>query len=202
VHCGEKSVYTHHATKNPDYKYPSFDPKNLSPNSQSGYSLFKMEEPEKSPITCQITDTLTGRPVANIPVTLTLLSSSLLHTHHYSFHGRTDIKGQMEAEWIPQPHSSSTHSGVLHSGTAFSDNPNPLPLDAVFEQATGEMEWRCTFATRQHFEDAGIRPLFTEADVKFVTDGFYGIGGAGVRREQWHLRLLLGSESFCIERSG
>jgi 5-hydroxyisourate hydrolase len=157
-----------------------------------------METPARPPITCQITDTLTGKPAANIPVTLTLLSSSLSHTHHYSFHGRTNFQGQMDAEWVPQPHSSNTHSGVLHSGTSYSDNPNPLPLDAIFEQATGEMEWRCRFAVRQHFEDQGIRPFFTEVDVKFSTEGFYGTGGMGVERGQWHVPLLLGPHSFII----
>lgn len=159
-----------------------------------------MDEPAKPPITITITGTTTNLPAANIPITLTLLSSSLPHNHRHAFRGFTNSHGQLNAEWIPHLHCPETHSGVLHSGSTFSDNPNPLPLDAVFEKASGEMVWGCRIGLKEYMEGKGLRPLLLEAEVRFLTEGYFGVGGRGVRRDVWDFKVKVGIEGFAVEK--
>ncbi|KAE9967016.1 hypothetical protein EG328_008489 [Venturia inaequalis] len=161
-----------------------------------------MDEPASPPISITITDAPTNIPSANIPVTLTLLSSSMPQNHQHTFHGLTNSHGQLNAEWVPRPHSSAMHSGVLHSGSTHSDNPNPLPLDAVFEEANGKMVWACRIEVKEYFEGKGLRPLLPEVEFKISTEGYFGAGGRGVKRGTWDFRVMIGEERFAIERSG
>lgn len=94
------------------------------------------------------------------------------------------------------------HSGVLHSGSTHSDNPNPLPLDAVFEEANGEMEWMCRIELKDYFERKGSEVLFSKVEFGILTEGYFGGGGRGVKRDAWDFRVKIGSEGFTVERSG
>ncbi|KAF2502661.1 Hydroxyisourate hydrolase [Lophium mytilinum] len=105
-----------------------------------------MSTAPRPPITCHVLDTTVGRPGANIPVTLTLVSPS--STASASFTSITNSDGRVTA-WKP---ASDSHTSDLAS---------------VFQEPT-EQVWALIFDTLEYFKEKGVDAFFPEVEIKFV----------------------------------
>lgn len=70
----------------------------------------------------------------------------------------------------------------------------------MFEKASGEMVWGCRIGLKEYMEGKGLRPLLLEAEVRFLTEGYFGVGGRGVRRDVWDFKVKVGIEGFAVEK--
>lgn len=50
-------------------------------------------------------------------------------------------------------------------------------------------------------EGKGLRPLFIEAEVRFLAEGYFGTGGRGVRRDVWDFKVKVGLEGVTVEKA-
>lgn len=71
----------------------------------------------------------------------------------------------------------------------------------MFEKASGEMEWVCRIGLKEYMEGKGLRPLFIEAEVRFLAEGYFGTGGRGVRRDVWDFKVKVGLEGVTVEKA-
>ncbi|KAF2816740.1 Hydroxyisourate hydrolase [Mytilinidion resinicola] len=105
-----------------------------------------MSTAARPPITCHVLDTTIGRPGANIPVTLTLVSPPAAAIA--SFASVTNSDGRVTA-WKP-----------------LSDSQTP-DLATLFREPA-EQAWALKFDTLQYFKEKGVDAFFPEVEIKFV----------------------------------
>lgn len=135
----------------------------------------------RDPITCHVLNTLTGTPAANLPCTLTLLSSSSSSPLAVgsTFTAVTDSDGRIKT-WTST--SSGTVSSILQS----------LPTPET------KTNWSIRFDVGPWFEAQGIESFWPEIEVKFTVRG-RGVEGV----EDWrhyHVPVLLGPWNYSTYR--
>jgi 5-hydroxyisourate hydrolase len=149
-------------------------PPNLSPQQTTMSTTTAAEK--KPPITCHVLDTTLGRPGANIPVTLTLHSSTSSTSPSSTapkFTGTTNADGRITT-WTPStPFSSAS-------------------LASVFSEA-GDQKWSLTFDTAAYFAERGIETFFPEVEVKFLVR-------EAAKGEHFHVPVLLGPFGYTTYR--
>ncbi|KAJ5674015.1 hypothetical protein N7462_009454 [Penicillium macrosclerotiorum] len=131
----------------------------------------------RDPITCHCLNTLTGTPAANLPVTLTLLSSSTPVT----FHATTNADGRV-AQWTP-------------TGGAATSVPKLLEALPTAESKTN---WAVRFEVGPWYEAQGIESFWPEVEVKFTVKGRGREGEEGWRH--YHVPVLLGPWNYSTYR--
>ncbi|KAI9374788.1 hypothetical protein BJX61DRAFT_540491 [Aspergillus egyptiacus] len=143
----------------------------------------------RDPITCHVLNTLTGTPAANLPVTLTLLSSpaaSSAQTQNVSFTATTNADGRV-ANWAPATTdasaSSSTSVPALLAGLPAPDS---------------KTSWALRFEVGPWFESQGVESFWPEVEVKFTVKGRGKEGEEGWRH--YHVPVLLGPWNYSTYR--
>ncbi|KAL1962087.1 hypothetical protein VTN77DRAFT_615 [Rasamsonia byssochlamydoides] len=131
----------------------------------------------RDPITCHVLNTLTGTPAANLPCTLTLLSSTPT-----TFHATTDSDGRIKT-WTP---SSSNPSATVPA--LLSSLPSP----------DSKTNWAIRFDVGPWFEAQGVESFWPEVEVKFTVRGRGREGEEGWRH--YHVPVLLGPWSYSTYR--
>ncbi|KAI9787965.1 MAG: hypothetical protein M1835_002573 [Candelina submexicana] len=104
---------------------------------------------QKDPITCHVLDTITGRPAANLQVSLTLLQPL---GPSAPWHSTTDDDGRI-ANWRPMP------GPTLHE---IFDNISE-------ENGGGQMVWALKFDTGKYFGEG--KTFFPEVEIRFFVRG-------------------------------
>ncbi|KAF2841777.1 Hydroxyisourate hydrolase [Patellaria atrata CBS 101060] len=124
----------------------------------------------RPPITCHVLDTTLGRPGGNIPVSLTLLSTTGFCPR---FNGITNADGRVTA-W------STELSGF------------PPSLETVFHDAeSSATRWSLKFDVSRYFGEREIEAFFEEVEIKFVVRS---------RKEHYHVPVLLGPYNYTTYR--
>lgn len=137
----------------------------------------------RDPITCHVLNTLTGTPAANLPVTLTLLSSPSAQTQSpLSYHAATDADGRVK-NWTPA--SSSTAAPV----------PEFLAALPAVDSTTS---WSIRFDVGPWYAAQGVECFWPDVEVKFVVKGRGREGEGGWRH--YHVPVLLGPWSYSTYR--
>ncbi|OJJ51588.1 hypothetical protein ASPZODRAFT_127683 [Penicilliopsis zonata CBS 506.65] len=137
----------------------------------------------RDPITCHVLNTLTGSPAANLPVTLTLVSSPASQTQNrLEFHAVTDSDGRVKT-WTPKS---------TGSGTGVVDILGALPT------GDSRTNWQLSFAVGAWFEAQGVESFWPEVDVKFTVKGRGREGEDGWRH--YHVPVLLGPWNYSTYR--
>ncbi|KAL2815004.1 hypothetical protein BJX63DRAFT_431105 [Aspergillus granulosus] len=139
----------------------------------------------RDPVTCHVLNTLTGTPAANLPVTLTLLSSSNTPTPTI-FTATTNADGRV-ANWTPTPESAS--ASATSSVSAILAN---LPA------ADTKTNWALRFEVGPWFEAQGVESFWPEVEVKFTVKGRGKEGEEGWRH--YHVPVLLGPWNYSTYR--
>lgn len=134
----------------------------------------------RDPITCHVLNTLTGTPAANLPVTLTLMSSSTSASNPVTFQATTNADGRV-ANWTPVGGSASVPS-ILSA----------LPA------ADSKTNWAVRFETGPWYEAQGIESFWPEVEVKFTVKGRGREGEEGWRH--YHVPVLLGPWNYSTYR--
>jgi 5-hydroxyisourate hydrolase len=120
----------------------------LLPSTTTPTTHSTMAAPARPPITCHVLDTSIGRPAANIPVTLSLYTSSASATTTlHTFTSTTNSDGRVTS-WTP------------------ASSPSSSDLRSVFD-AQGDQKWSLRFDTDAYFEQRGIESFYPEVEVKF-----------------------------------
>jgi len=138
----------------------------------------------RDPITCHVLNTLTGTPAANLPVTLTLLSSPSSPSGSQdpiTFHATTDSDGRVKT-WTPSAGTSITLPAVL----------SDLPA------ADSKTTWSLRFEVGPWYEAQGVESFWPEVEVKFTVRGRGREGEEGWRH--YHVPVLLGPWSYSTYR--
>lgn len=135
----------------------------------------------RDPITCHVLNTLTGTPAANLPVTLTLLSSPAAPTSPVTFTATTNADGRV-AKWTPSSGASASVPSIL----------NALPA------AESKTNWAVRFETGPWYEAQGIESFWPEVEVKFIVKGRGREGEEGWRH--YHVPVLLGPWNYSTYR--
>ncbi|KAL6235600.1 hypothetical protein BDW75DRAFT_135722 [Aspergillus navahoensis] len=141
----------------------------------------------RDPITCHVLNTLTGTPAANLPVTLTLLSSpSSAAASNVIFTATTNADGRV-ASWTPATTdaSASTTSRV----------PDIL---ASLSAPDTKTNWALRFEVGPWFEAQGVESFWPEVEVKFTVKGRGKEGEEGWRH--YHVPVLLGPWNYSTYR--
>lgn len=137
----------------------------------------------RDPITCHVLNTLTGTPAANLPVTLTLLSSPSAQTQTpLSYRAATDADGRVK-NWTPA--SSPTAAPV----------PDFLAALPAVDSATA---WSIRFEVGPWYAKQGVECFWPDVEVKFVVKGRGREGEGGWRH--YHVPVLLGPWSYSTYR--
>ncbi|CEL07286.1 Putative Transthyretin domain protein [Aspergillus calidoustus] len=138
----------------------------------------------RDPITCHVLNTLTGTPAANLPVTLTLLSSTNTTTTT-TFNATTNADGRV-ANWTPTPETASASSSSV-----------PAIL-ASLPAADSKTNWALRFEVGPWFEAQGVESFWPEVEVKFTVKGRGKEGEEGWRH--YHVPVLLGPWNYSTYR--
>ncbi|KAL2800912.1 hypothetical protein BJX66DRAFT_290390 [Aspergillus keveii] len=138
----------------------------------------------RDPITCHVLNTLTGTPAANLPVTLTLLSSANTTTTT-TFTATTNADGRV-ANWTPTSESTAA------SGSSVSAILASLPA------ADAKTNWALRFEVGPWFEAQGVESFWPEVEVKFTVKGRGKEGEEGWRH--YHVPVLLGPWNYSTYR--
>ncbi|KAL3457877.1 hypothetical protein BJX64DRAFT_239931 [Aspergillus heterothallicus] len=136
----------------------------------------------RDPITCHVLNTLTGTPAANLPVTLTLLSSP---TDPVTFTATTNADGRV-ANWTPTPETESAGA-----------NSVPVIL-ANLPAADTKTNWAIRFEVGPWYEAQGVESFWPEVEVKFTVKGRGKEGEEGWRH--YHVPVLLGPWNYSTYR--
>lgn len=152
----------------------------------------------RDPITCHVLNTLTGTPAANLPVTLTLLSSpaspsttdaDVSQTNRspsFAFQATTDQDGRVK-NWTPAESSS------------LSSPPTSVPeILSSLPTADSKTNWSVRFAVGPWYEEQGVESFWPEVEVKFTVKGRGREGEEGWRH--YHVPVLLGPWSYSTYR--
>ncbi|EED19423.1 transthyretin domain protein [Talaromyces stipitatus ATCC 10500] len=145
----------------------------------------------RDPITCHVLNTLTGTPAANLPCTLTLLSSSSGNTSkntptERTFTAITDSDGRIKT-WSPS--SSPSSSPQTDTVSSFLES---LPAPA------SKTNWSIRFDVGPWFEAQGVESFWPEVEVKFTVRGRGVEGEEGWRH--YHVPVLLGPWNYSTYR--
>ncbi|KAJ9309723.1 hypothetical protein DTO217A2_674 [Paecilomyces variotii] len=135
----------------------------------------------RDPITCHVLNTLTGTPAANLPVTLTLLTSISSSQSPVTFHATTDSDGRVKM-WTPASSGSATVSALLSS----------LPAP------DSKTSWSVRFEVGPWYEAQGVESFWPEVEVKFTVKGRGKEGEEGWRH--YHVPVLLGPWNYSTYR--
>lgn len=136
----------------------------------------------RNPITCHVLNTLTGTPAANLPVTLTLLSSSPSSSSDaVTFRATTNADGRV-AKWTPAGGASASVPSIL----------------AALPAADSKTNWAVRFETGPWYEAQGIESFWPEVEVKFTVKGRGREGEEGWRH--YHVPVLLGPWNYSTYR--
>jgi 5-hydroxyisourate hydrolase len=135
----------------------------------------------RDPITCHCLNTLSGTPAANLPVTLTLLSTPTSTTSNISFRATTNADGRV-AKWTP-------------AGTASESVPAIL---AALPAADSKTNWSVRFDVGPWYEAQGVESFWPEVEVKFTVKGRGREGEEGWRH--YHVPVLLGPWNYSTYR--
>ncbi|KAL4768162.1 hypothetical protein BDW60DRAFT_211329 [Aspergillus nidulans var. acristatus] len=145
----------------------------------------------RDPITCHVLNTLTGTPAANLPVTLTLLSSPFpASTSNVSFTATTNADGRV-ASWTP----AVTEASPSASASATVRLPNIL---ASLPAPDSKTNWALRFEVGPWFEAQGVESFWPEVEVKFTVKGRGKEGEEGWRH--YHVPVLLGPWNYSTYR--
>lgn len=136
-----------------------------------------MSADKRPPITCHVLDTTIGKPAANIPVTLTLYSTTSASapspsTSPVKFSATTNSDGRVTS-WTP--------SGPFASQT----------LEEVYN-LDGDHKWSLLFDTDEYFEGRA-KTFFPEVEVKFRIR-------QEAKGEHYHVPVLLGPFGYTTYR--
>ncbi|KAL4778637.1 hypothetical protein BJX76DRAFT_130685 [Aspergillus varians] len=154
----------------------------ISPPSNSNLPP-KPSAMSRDPITCHVLNTLTGTPAANLPVTLTLLSSPT-PSQNVSFTATTNADGRV-VSWIPSPTTTDSSASV------------PALL-ASLPSPESKTNWALSFEVGTWFEAQGVESFWPEVDVKFTVKGRGKEGEDGWRH--YHVPVLLGPWNYSTYR--
>ncbi|KAI9929039.1 hypothetical protein ASPWEDRAFT_37022 [Aspergillus wentii DTO 134E9] len=136
----------------------------------------------RDPITCHVLNTLTGTPAANLPVTLTLLSSpSSSAQSPVNFQATTDADGRVK-NWTPITTAAKSVPEILSS----------LPA------ADSKTNWSVRFEVGPWYEAQGVESFWPEVEVKFTVKGRGREGEEGWRH--YHVPVLLGPWNYSTYR--
>ncbi|PYH86075.1 Hydroxyisourate hydrolase [Aspergillus uvarum CBS 121591] len=139
----------------------------------------------RDPITCHVLNTLTGTPAANLPVTLTLLSSPTGAAQEPpTFRATTNADGRV-AIWEPLTTSSSQAQSV------------PAIL-AALPASDSKTNWAVRFEVGPWYEAQGVESFWPEVEVKFTVKGRGKDGEEGWRH--YHVPVLLGPWNYSTYR--
>ncbi len=140
----------------------------------------------RDPITCHVLNTLTGTPAANLPVTLTLLSSpsSNTTTQNPTFTATTNADGRV-ANWSPSPATAGS-------------SPNVPALLASLPASDSKTNWAVRFEVGPWYEAQGVESFWPEVEVKFTVKGRGKEGEGGWRH--YHVPVLLGPWNYSTYR--
>ncbi|KAL2071918.1 hypothetical protein VTL71DRAFT_13153 [Oculimacula yallundae] len=143
--------------------------------------------PPRPPITCHVLDTTTGRPAANLNVSLVCTSLTSIE-----FTGTTNVDGRItawtntqgskekEASWVEQ------QGGVLEALKAIIQSQAAETGDAT--RPAGSSLWKLRFDTGAHY---GVEnTFFPVVELSFLV----------VPNEHFHVPLLLGPYSLTTYR--
>lgn len=155
------------------------DPAPLSRSTPTNHQPTTMAA--RDPITCHVLNTLTGTPAANLPVTLTLLSSSASPAGAITFTATTNADGRV-AKWTPTGGASASVPSILSA----------LPA------ADSKTNWAVRFETGPWYEAQGIESFWPEVEVKFTVKGRGREGEEGWRH--YHVPVLLGPWNYSTYR--
>lgn len=135
----------------------------------------------RDPITCHVLNTLTGTPAANLPVTLTLLTSTSSSQTPVTFRATTDSDGRVKT-WTSVSSGSTTVSALLSS----------LPTPE------SKTNWSVRFEVGPWYEAQGVESFWPEVEVKFTVKGRGKEGEEGWRH--YHVPVLLGPWNYSTYR--
>lgn len=135
----------------------------------------------RDPITCHCLNTLSGTPAANLPVTLTLLSTPTSAASGISFHATTNADGRV-ANWTPVRTASESVPAIL----------------AALPAADSKTNWSVRFDVGPWYEAQGVESFWPEVEVKFTVKGRGHEGEEGWRH--YHVPVLLGPWNYSTYR--
>ncbi|BCS22421.1 hydroxyisourate hydrolase [Aspergillus puulaauensis] len=140
----------------------------------------------RDPITCHVLNTLTGTPAANLPVTLTLLSSPSSNTtaQNPTFTATTNADGRV-ANWSPSPATAGS-------------SPSVSALLASLPASDSKTNWAVRFEVGPWYEAQGVESFWPEVEVKFSVKGRGKEGEDGWRH--YHVPVLLGPWNYSTYR--
>ncbi|KAL4765638.1 hydroxyisourate hydrolase [Aspergillus foveolatus] len=145
----------------------------------------------RDPITCHVLNTLTGTPAANLPVTLTLLSSPFYTgTRNVRFTATTNADGRV-ASWTP----AVTEASEFASPSTTVRVPDIL---AFLPAPDTKTTWALRFEVGPWFEAQGVESFWPEIEVKFTVKGRGKEGEEGWRH--YHVPVLLGPWNYSTYR--
>ncbi|KAL1998038.1 hypothetical protein VTN02DRAFT_146 [Thermoascus thermophilus] len=145
----------------------------------------------RDPITCHVLNTLTGTPAANLPVTLTLLSSSSSTCSSSSsstgqdpiaFHATTNSDGRVST-WTPLSQTTATTVPAVLSALPTADT---------------KTHWSLRFEVGPWYEAQGVESFWPEVEVRFTVRGRGREGEEGWRH--YHVPVLLGPWNYSTYR--
>ncbi|KAJ5135184.1 uncharacterized protein N7515_004462 [Penicillium bovifimosum] len=134
----------------------------------------------RDPITCHCLNTLSGTPAANLPVTLTLLSTGSASSGA-TFRATTNADGRV-ANWSPVGTASESVPAIL----------------AALPAADSKTNWSVRFEVGPWYEAQGIESFWPEVEVKFTVKGRGREGEEGWRH--YHVPVLLGPWNYSTYR--
>ncbi|RAH81382.1 Hydroxyisourate hydrolase [Aspergillus japonicus CBS 114.51] len=138
------------------------------------------------PITCHVLNTLTGTPAANLPVTLTLLSSPTGAAEEPpTFRATTNADGRV-AIWEPLATTGSSQAQSV-----------PAIL-AALPAPDSKTNWAVRFEVGPWYEAQGVESFWPEVEVKFTVKGRGKDGEDGWRH--YHVPVLLGPWNYSTYR--
>lgn len=131
-----------------------------------------MSADRRPPITCHVLDTTVGKPGANIPVTLSLISA----------------KGQHTGVGQPPLTATTNADGRV---TAWETPRGCFGLEELFHLKDVEQTYALKFDTQEYFEQRDIKAFFPEVEVRFLVDN---------KKEHYHVPVLLGPFGYTTYR--
>lgn len=159
-------------------------PTSAPTSSTTPASTTTMTAMARDPITCHVLNTLTGTPAANLPVTLTLLSSTSSSTSQdpIAFHATTNSDGRIST-WTPLSRTTSTTVPAVLSALPTADT---------------KTNWSLRFEVGPWYEAQGVESFWPEVEVKFTVWGRGREGEEGWRH--YHVPVLLGPWNYSTYR--
>lgn len=153
---------------------------------QTGTTQSQSTPMSRDPITCHVLNTLTGTPAANLPVTLTLLSSPSSNTtaQNPTFTATTNADGRV-VNWSPSP-------------TTAGSSPSVPALLASLPASDSKTNWAVRFEVGPWYEAQGVESFWPEVEVKFTVKGRGKEGEGGWRH--YHVPVLLGPWNYSTYR--